>query len=149
MNFKLLGSYSRVEIVHGMRMQNEELFNQYEDHFVFNYDIPRESAKHLIHSYGTTSLRVVELGEKEKLNIRLHPSHSFLKSEVLYAVRHEMAEKPNDILCRRVPIGVLDSNAAAEVVKTVVEIMAKEKKWSANRKKEETEEALRNLPYIN
>lgn len=53
-----------------------------------------------------------------------------MKSEVLYAVRHEMAVKPNDILCRRVPIAVLDSKAAAEVVKDVVDIMGKEKKWS-------------------
>lgn len=115
---------------------------------MFNLDLPRDIARHLVHSYGTTSLRVVELGEKEKLNTRLHQAYSFLKSEVLYAVRFELAEKPNDILCRRVPIGVIDSKAASEVVKEVVEIMAKEKKWSALRKKEETEEALKNLVFM-
>lgn len=88
--------------------ENETLFNEYQDHFVFNYDISRECAKHLVHSYGTSSLRVVLLGAKEKLNDRLHQDYPFLKSEILYSVRHEMAEKPNDILCRRVPLAILN-----------------------------------------
>jgi glycerol-3-phosphate dehydrogenase len=71
-----------------------------------------------------------------------------MKSEVLYAVRHEMAVKPNDILCRRVPLAVLDAKAAAEVVKDVVDIMGKEKKWSTQKKKEEIDEAIKNLAYL-
>ena len=57
--FKLIGSYSRGEITHGYVEGNDHLFEEYEDHFVFNYDIPRECAKNLVHSYGTASLRVV------------------------------------------------------------------------------------------
>ena len=83
------------------------------------HDIPRECARHLIHSYGTMALRVAELGSLEKLrkgdkklNERLHPDYPFLRSEILYSIRHEMAEKPNDILCRRVPVGILNKNIA-------------------------------------
>ena len=115
---------------------------------MYHFDLPRESAKNLIHSYGTASLRVVELGEQEKLNVRLHKDFPFLKSEVLYSIRNEMAQKPNDILCRRVPLAVLDNKAAAEVVKDVVDIMGKEKKWSNQRKKEEIEETIKNLAYL-
>jgi glycerol-3-phosphate dehydrogenase len=41
-----------------------------------------------------------------------------------------MAEKPNDIICRRVPIAFLNSKVASELLPSVVEIMGKEKKWS-------------------
>jgi len=56
-----------------------------------------------------------------------------------------MVEKPNDIVCRRVPIGVLSKQAAVQVMPEVVEIMAKEKRWSNSQKKQELEEALANL----
>jgi glycerol-3-phosphate dehydrogenase len=82
------------------------------------------------------------------LNERLHPDFPFLKSEVLYASRHELAEKPNDIVCRRVPLGVLSREAAAQVLPQIVEILAKEKRWSSAQKKLELEEALKNLDFI-
>ena len=65
-------------------------------------------ARNLFHTYGTTSLRVVRLGNELKLNTRIHDEFPFLKSEIAYAARHEMAEKPNDIICRRVPLGVIN-----------------------------------------
>lgn len=50
-------------------------------------------------TYGTASLRVVELGHSMKLNERIHPDYPFTKAEIAYAARYELAEKPNDILC--------------------------------------------------
>ena len=88
---------------------------------VFVHDIPRESAKHLIHSYGTMALRVVEFADKTlkaskktdmHLKSRVHPDFPFLRCEVIYAINQEMAVKPNDILCRRMPLGILSKEAA-------------------------------------
>ncbi len=86
---------------------------------MFVYDIPRDCARNLVHSYGTMSIRVADLGHPDpnqknskSLNTRLHPDYPFLKSEILYAIRHEMAEKPNDVLCRRVPIAFLNKEVA-------------------------------------
>lgn len=143
-----MGSYSKVQITDGVTLQDEQLQEQYEDHFVFHYDIPRACAKNLFHSYGTNSIRVVRLGDEHKLNQRLHPDYDFLKSEILYATKYEMAEKPNDILCRRMPIAILNRHVAENLIKEVVEIMGKEKKWNANQKKNEIEEALKNLEYM-
>jgi len=42
------------------------------------------------------------------LNERIHQDYPFLKSEISYAVRNELAERPNDIICRRMPIAVLN-----------------------------------------
>jgi glycerol-3-phosphate dehydrogenase len=63
--FAFVGSYSRAFALYGIKANNEQLFGQYEDHLVFHYDIPRESAKSLVHSYGTMALRVAELGAQE------------------------------------------------------------------------------------
>jgi glycerol-3-phosphate dehydrogenase len=41
-----------------------------------------------------------------------------------------MAEKPNDVLCRRVPIAILNKELALSLIPEVAEMMAKEKKWS-------------------
>ena len=59
-----------------------------------------------------------------------------------------MAEKPNDIVCRRLPIANTDRKLAAEVLPTIVELMAKEKKWGGSQKKKELEEAIQNLERI-
>lgn len=67
-NFNLIGSYSRAEAITGMKPATSVLYGQYKDHFAVNYDLPHDVIDHLIHAYGTTSLRVVELGEKNKTN---------------------------------------------------------------------------------
>ncbi len=133
--FKLIGSYSKAEIEHGLKQSNTDLFTQYEDHLVFAYNLPRDVARHLVETYGTASIRVAGMypagSEEGKANSkRLHPDYPFVRGEIMYAVRHELCEKPNDVLCRRMPIAVLNKKAAEEVLGEVVEIMGKEKKWS-------------------
>jgi glycerol-3-phosphate dehydrogenase len=63
LKFAYIGSYSRAFALFGIKQNQIQLFEQYEDHLVFNYDIPRECAKSLIHSYGTLALKVVQAGE--------------------------------------------------------------------------------------
>jgi len=121
---------------------------------VYHFDVPRACAKSLIHSYGTMALRVVELGEQEskklkrKLNERINPAYPFLWSELLYGIRCELAEKPNDVLCRRVPLAFLDKQAALTVLPEVVDMLARERRWSNAQKKTELEEATRLLAYM-
>ena len=100
------------------------------------------------------SVRVAELGEQEgkklkkKLNERIHPDYPFLKSELLYTIRHEMVEKPNDVLCRRVPIAFLNKELAVKLLPEVVDMLAKEKRWSSSQKKLELEEAIRLIEFM-
>lgn len=97
---------------------------------VFHFDLPRECARNLYHSYGTNSFRVAKLGEEMKLNERIHPDYPFIKAELLFAIKYEMAEKPTDVICRRIPIAFLNKKVAIEILPEVVEMMAKEKKWN-------------------
>ena len=116
---------------------------------MFEQDTPRDIAKHLIRQYGTASLRVVEVGQIRKQTARLHPDYPFTESEVLYALQSEMAVKPNDIICRRVPVSFIDQKATQEVIlPKVIDIMAKELKWSEEKKSQEFAAALQGLPAM-
>ena len=132
LKFSYVGSYSRAEAIYGLKQQPEDLYKAYEDQLIFFYDIPMDCAKHLVHSYGTMSLRVAQLGQfltsqkkgKVNYNERLHPDYPFLRSELYYSARFEMAEKPNDILCRRVPIAILNKEAGLKLIPEAVEALA-------------------------
>lgn len=102
---------------------------------MYDFNLQRDSAKHLIKTYGTTSLRVAKLGEDAKLNRKLSEEYPFLQSEVLFGIRYEMAQKPNDIVCRRVPVSFLDTETTKnEILPKVVDIFAQEFKWDNDRK---------------
>lgn len=101
------------------------------------------------------ALRVADLGvqeghkQKKTLNERIHPDYPYLKSEILYAIRHEMVEKPNDILCRRIPIAFLNKKLAADLLlPEITDILAQERKWSPAHKKQELEEATKLIEYM-
>lgn len=96
----------------------------------------------------------MDLGDENKknkskgTNDRIHEDYPFLKSEIAYAASAELAQKPNDIICRRVPIAFLNKDAARGVLPEVVEILSKQHKWSTQKQKEEEKEALEMLTYL-
>ena len=147
LNFNLIGSYSKNEIITGLKLQPERLFEQYEDYFVFERKLPRDIAKHLVKTYGTTSIRIVDSGEKDERNTkRLHDDFPFVESEVMFSIKNEMVVRPNDIVCRRVPISFIDSEVTKEkVLPRVVDIMGKELGWNQDRKKKELDDAIAGL----
>jgi glycerol-3-phosphate dehydrogenase len=46
-----------------------------------------------------------------------------------------MAQKPNDVICRRVPLSFVDVKGASEVLPLIVDIFASEFKWDEKTKK--------------
>lgn len=71
-----------------MTLPNNDLFKRYEDEFVFNHNLQRDIAKHVVREYGTLSFRLIKLGEETGLNKRLSDDLPFLESEVLFAIRY-------------------------------------------------------------
>ncbi|MGF1923990.1 MAG: FAD-dependent oxidoreductase [Bacteroidia bacterium] len=71
--------------------------------------------------------------ENTSLSVPLHPNYSFLKAEVVWMVRNEMARTVEDVLARRMRILFLDALTAMALAPAVAELMAKEleysKKW--------------------
>ncbi len=72
------------------------------------------------------------ISQNPKLGEKLHPDLPYLKAEVIWAVRKEMARTVDDVLSRRLRALFLDAKASIEMAPEVAELMAKEmeKKYS-------------------
>ena len=93
-------------------------------------------AAYLNRTYGDQASQVVQLAD-EGYATRLVDHHPVLEAEILYAARHELAERAIDVLARRTPLALLDTEAAKQAAPRVLEIMAKELEWDEQRCTEE------------
>lgn len=77
--------------------------------------------------YGTDAAGIKKLiRDNPALKEHLHPQYPYTIAEVVWAVRHEMAVKLEDVLARRLRILFLDAKAAMEIAPKVAGIMSKE-----------------------
>lgn len=97
-----------------------------------------------LYVYGSDRLKLLKMIEKEpKMKEKLHERLPFLRGEVLWAARYEMARTVEDVLARRVRALFLDARASIDMAEDVAKIMAKElgynRKWIKNQVQEYTE----------
>ncbi|WP_324372914.1 glycerol-3-phosphate dehydrogenase/oxidase [Pedobacter sp.] len=77
--------------------------------------------------YGSDAAGVKELMESEfGLDARVHPEYGYVKAEVVWMVRNEMARTVEDVISRRMRLLFLDARAALKMVPAVAAIMAGE-----------------------
>ncbi|MEH6306633.1 glycerol-3-phosphate dehydrogenase/oxidase [Olivibacter sp. CPCC 100613] len=77
--------------------------------------------------YGSDAAKIKSLITPESgLDEKLHPDYPYVKAEVVWAVRGEMARTVEDVLARRIRMLFLDAKAALEMAPAVAQIMAKE-----------------------
>lgn len=77
--------------------------------------------------YGSDIDNIQQL-QKEDISLaeKLHPDYDYTASEVVWAVREEMALTVEDVLARRLRVLFLDARAAIDMAPKVAVIMAKE-----------------------
>lgn len=102
------------------------------------YGFAADITAYLNRTYGDQADKVAAL-TLEGFAARLVENHPVLEAEVLYAARCELAERVVDVLARRMPLALLDTEAAKQAVPRVLEIMAKELSWDEQRCAEEVE----------
>ncbi|MDU1890173.1 MAG: glycerol-3-phosphate dehydrogenase/oxidase [Dysgonomonas sp.] len=77
--------------------------------------------------YGSDYEKIEALQKVQpELAEKLHPKMDFTVSEVVWAVREEMAMTVEDVLSRRLRVLLLDARAAIDMAPRVAQIMAKE-----------------------
>lgn len=91
-----------------------------------------------LYVYGSDQEAVLSLGDenplwKEKLHVRM----PYLKAEVIWAVRKEMARTVEDVLARRVRALFLDARAAIDMAPVVASLIAAELQKDENWEKEQ------------
>ncbi|MDA3902985.1 MAG: FAD-dependent oxidoreductase [Desulfuromusa sp.] len=100
------------------------------------YGFAPDTAAYLNRTYGDQASKVAEL-TLAGYAAPLVENHPVLEAEVLYAARYELAERVIDVLARRMPLALLDTEAAKQAVPRTLEIMATELGWDQQRREEE------------
>ena len=81
--------------------------------------------------YGSDAKKIRALLENNPaLGERLHPEHPYVKAEVVWAAREEMARTVEDVLARRTRALFLNASAALEMAPAVAELLASEIGWN-------------------
>lgn len=107
--------------------------------FILDFDV----AEHLHHAYGDRAPRVLQ--GSANCAARLHPAFPYLEAEVLYAARFEAALSAMDVLARRLPLALLDREAARLSAPRVIALLAGELGWDQRRRDVETAEVEQRL----
>jgi glycerol-3-phosphate dehydrogenase len=84
--------------------------------------VDADVAEHLAQSYGDRAEKVIEYALSGFGN-RLVEGYPYIEAEVVYAVKHELAQTAVDVLYRRLQIGLLNQEATNQAYPRVVEIM--------------------------
>ena len=91
---------------------------------------------HLGRNYGAEAMTILDLvSDDQSLAQLLIDDLPYIRAEVLYACRQEMAMTPYDILARRTSITLEDRQRGLGVVDEVATLMAKELQWSPEQQK--------------
>jgi glycerol-3-phosphate dehydrogenase len=92
------------------------------------HDAAKESGSLAV--YGSDAYEIRKLIETDAgLSEPLHAALPYLKAEVIWAARHEMARTVEDVLARRTRALFLNARAALEMAPVVGELMASELGW--------------------
>lgn len=105
--------------------------------------LPEGVAEHLYAHYGTLAPEVAALGDRLLL-----PGLPYLEGEVVWAVREELAQKPLDVLARRLGLALLDRKRAEEALPRVGDLMAPLLGWDDPTKQALLSEAEKALPAL-
>lgn len=88
------------------------------------------TSSHLANRYGTLAAEVrVLIAFDASLGEPMAPGHPYVRAEVIYAIRHEMATTLDDVLARRTRLHIFDRPAALAAASGVAALMATELHW--------------------
>ncbi|TDQ07640.1 glycerol-3-phosphate dehydrogenase/oxidase [Pedobacter metabolipauper] len=77
--------------------------------------------------YGSDATEIGKLLiEEPHLNVLLDPEYKYLKAEIVWMVRNEMARNIEDVLSRRMRLLFLDAKAALKLAPAIAKVMASE-----------------------
>lgn len=99
------------------------------------YNLAADTCQHLLKKYGNRAENVAKLVvENPDFAEKLHVRYPFIKAEVIYQIRNEMACLPRDVLARRMRLEMIDWRIALQVLLDVGDIMAKEIGWTKSQR---------------
>lgn len=137
----LLGS---VVPKHNNFLGAKKFFGHLELYIQQKFNLDEKTAKDLVFKYGINSLKVIEI----YLTLHVKDKESFLKSQIKYSIKYEMAIKPNDFICRRSGIAFIDIKQANELLEKVNDYMSLHLNLSKEASRLTFKESKENLRYL-
>lgn len=93
--------------------------------------------------YGSDKTAMQKLiDEDTKLDQKLHANYPYTYVQILWAIKHEMAQTIEDVLARRIRLLFLDAKASKEAAPAVANFMAQHLGWDDIQKQNELDEFL-------
>lgn len=84
------------------------------------YDIEASTVIHLLLLYGTNAAEVLKLcKENPLLKEKIDPNYADIEAQIVYAIRYEKAFSVEDILNRRISIGLCTDQNLESTIKTI------------------------------
>lgn len=103
-------------------------------------DLAPDIERSLEWNYGRNALDILDLIEADRtLGERIIPELPFVRGEIIYACRAEMAMRLEDMLARRMRIELEDHHRGAEVAADVARTMAGELGWTSDQAQAEAD----------
>ena len=104
----------------------------YWEKLAHNFKIPKLTAQHLAHKYGTAAAEILELAAADaSLANPLVEGEAPIRAQVVYAVRTEMALTIEDVLARRIGLQTYGWRLAIQAAPVVAALLRQELGWSA------------------
>jgi glycerol-3-phosphate dehydrogenase len=98
-------------------------------------ELPPDIARHVQQTYGSRAPQLMSLIKKDGAGARrLEPGLPYIEAELTFAVRFEFACELDDVLRRRVPIGLFGRDQGAGLVDSTADILSAERGWSERRR---------------
>jgi glycerol-3-phosphate dehydrogenase len=111
---------------------------QYWRTLVQQYSVTEATAKHLARKYGTRSEYVLKLAQTDHLlGEPIVAGLPYLRAEVVYCIRNEMAQTIEDILARRLGMQLYDWRASLRAAPVVADLLARDLNWSSVTKEQD------------
>jgi glycerol-3-phosphate dehydrogenase len=96
------------------------------------FRLPKCTAQHLAHKYGTAASQVLELAAADpSLAGPLVEGQAPIRAQVVYAVREEMALTVEDVLARRIGLQTYGWRLAIQAAPSVATLLGRELGWTA------------------
>jgi glycerol-3-phosphate dehydrogenase len=91
------------------------------------FNLDEDICQHLLKKYGTKANEILKVSSQTE---RIHKDYPFIKAEIFYTIREEMAGSLRDFFARRTRMELMDWKATLSSVDVVGDIMAIELNWS-------------------
>ena len=112
-----------IKTLNSLFSKNESFYDYIREktkEYTLEYEIEASTVIHLILLYGSNAIKLLEMcRENPLLKQKIDTNYADIEAQIVYAIRHEEAYSIEDILKRRVSIGLLSNQDLFSVKKTI------------------------------